>query len=70
MWVKRGEIKAGDTVFLDSGFTCVKAGPVEIQQGMRGLYFRCSAGAHYIDGQLEDGVYIGLSALPCDLTSG
>lgn len=59
--VKEGELKVGDKVVLDSGFTCRNSGPAYLEEDTNGLYFHCDSGKHYIDGQLdEDDVYIGL----------
>lgn len=49
--MRMAEIKDGDTVVLDAGFTCVKAGPITVRKDDRGLYFNCSHGRHYLDGQ-------------------
>lgn len=62
-YLKEGEIKAGDTVRLDGGFTCVEAGLTIVQEDSGGLWFPCSSGRHYIDGQLKKtGEYMGISA--------
>jgi hypothetical protein len=62
MYAKKGKVKKGDILIADDGFTCVKAGEVEIHEDCSGLFFHCRNGHHYLDGQLDDGdVYIGLS---------
>jgi hypothetical protein len=62
--VKITDIKPGDVLIADAGFTCVEAGPVAIEEDENGeLYFLCSEGRHYLDGQTDDGVVVGLSHL-------
>jgi len=60
-YAKETEVKVGIQVDLDGGFTCVEACRTTIHKDEHGLYFECSEGKHYLDGQLEDGEYIGLS---------
>jgi hypothetical protein len=63
-WAKLSELKAGDIVRLDGGFTCAKAGPALILEDADGLYFECVAGKHYLDGQLleDDDSLIGVTS--------
>lgn len=60
--MKLSEIKAGDTVILDNGFYCRMGGKALIQATSYGeLYFHCSEGRHYIDGQLDkNGDLVGI----------
>jgi hypothetical protein len=61
--MKLSDLKPGDTVIADAGFTCMAAGPkiVESDDG-RGLYVRCRRGRHYLDGQeTDDDELVGLS---------
>lgn len=62
MPVKFGEINEGDVIELDGGFTCCTAGKRKVFKDYDGsLWFKCSAGAHYLDGQLDyDNTYIGI----------
>jgi hypothetical protein len=59
-----GGLKAGDTLFADDGFTCMRAGVKAVQQDEHGLYVKCRDGHHYLDGQLkDDGTLSGLVKL-------
>ena len=58
-FAKVSEIKAGDKVRLDAGFTCHEAGVVTIKAD-DGLYFECDEGHHYLSGQIEDDHYVGI----------
>ena len=57
-------VKAGMTVELDGGFTCIGAGKVTLLDDNDGYgpYFMCRAGKHCLEGQLSyDGTcYVGL----------
>ena len=60
--MKLDELKVGDTVITDGGFTCMKASPRKVHEDNEGLYIRCRDGRHYLDGQEdEDGELVGLS---------
>jgi hypothetical protein len=53
---KLSEIKEGDVLIADGGFTCIPEGrdlPVESDPDGK-LYFLCQEGRHYLDGQLAD----------------
>ena len=54
-WAKLSELKPGDTIELDAGFSCAHLGPREIVKDARGFYFICAQGSHYLDGQADDG---------------
>ena len=56
-WLKLAQAKTGQTIELDGGFTCAYAGKTELLQSKLGLYFLCSDGEHYIDGQADDGIH-------------
>jgi hypothetical protein len=59
------DLKAGDTLFADDGFTCMQAGVKTVREDEDGLYIPCADGSHYLDGQLrEDGTLAGLVKLP------
>jgi hypothetical protein len=62
-WANSDNVKAGDKLVTDGGFTCITGDKVVIiQEDDKGLYFECAAGKHYIDGQEDDdGSLIGLS---------
>lgn len=60
--MKLKDLKAGDTVIVDGGFTCMKPGHKEVLSDNGGLYLGCDEGVHYLVGQEdEDGELIGLS---------
>lgn len=66
--VKLHEVKDGDTLIADGGFTCIPPGPVVIKYdpdrpGEAGLFFYCSEGQHFLDGQVDDAsnILVGLS---------
>lgn len=62
--MKLNDLKAGDTIIADGGFTCMKAGEKIVEADDAGLYVKCRSGHHYLDGQeAEDGELIGLSRL-------
>jgi hypothetical protein len=54
------ELKEGDAVILDYGFTCHGPGQVTIKKNDQGLlYFDCADGQHHLIGQLaEDMVHL------------
>lgn len=55
-YAKLSQLKAGDTVELDSGFTCRMEGSVELQADTKDeLFFVCDDGKHYVSGQADDG---------------
>lgn len=48
------EVKAGTTIEVDGGFTCINAGELrEVEEDERGLCFKCELGNHYLDGQIS-----------------
>lgn len=58
-YAKLSELKAGDKIELDAGFSCHGAGVVEIKQNTLGtLYFECEDGNHRLDGQADDGEHL------------
>jgi hypothetical protein len=61
-FAQESEVKPGDRLICDGGFTCVPAGKrVKVMEAPNGLYFKCKEGRHYLDGQLGDnGELIGL----------
>lgn len=60
--LKLSELKAGDTVFVDNGFTCMDAGKKTVKSDRGHLYVKCDAGNHDLAGQLHDnGTLSGVS---------
>ncbi len=61
--MKLSDLKAGDKIKADGGFTCVKEGNHKVKSKKNGdLYIKCSEGKHLLDGQVgEDGELIGIS---------
>lgn len=66
-WAKLNELKAGDRIELDAGFTCHEAGIAEVLEDKHGLYFKCDGNddpeygeqdRHYLHGQADDGVHL------------
>src|SRR4051812_7469509 len=63
--MKLSDIRAGDGVFTDSSFTCIKPGLHLVEESDLGLYVCCDHGEHYLDGQQnEDGELVGLTSGP------
>lgn len=58
------ETKAGDYVEVDGDFTCIAKGArLPVQKDDNGeLYIECSGdgGRHFLDGQVNGGIYLGL----------
>lgn len=59
-FVKANEVNKGDIVRVDYGFTCMSDGEKVVKQDETGLFLNCLDGKHYLDGQLENGEYIGI----------
>jgi len=53
---KLAELKAGDVVVADDGFTCLPTGPHTVYE-WGGLYVNCNKGRHYLTH--DDGELIG-----------
>jgi hypothetical protein len=62
-FMKRDQAKPGVSVVADDGFTCIKGGTVlVIEQDEEGeLFVPCAQGRHYLDGQLNDDEFVGLT---------
>jgi len=64
-WAKKSEVKPGDTLVADGGFTCIEAGArliVERRCYSSELYVRCALGSHSLDGHLnEASEYVGFT---------
>jgi hypothetical protein len=56
------DLKAGDVVVADAGFTCIRPGAHTVRDCDGVLYVECDDGKHCLDGQRnEDGFLVGLS---------
>ena len=56
------DVKVGDVVYTDGGFTCMSPGPKKVKGDVTGLYLCCAQGRHYLDGQKgTTGSLIGIS---------
>lgn len=71
--VRLSELKAGDIVVADADFPCMAAGRKTVEADEGGLFVPCSAGRHYLDGQIhceshggEDDTLIGLFLPPSE----
>ena len=49
--VKISEVKAGDILLSDGGFTCIGPQQNIVKEDANGLYIECSEGRHGLDGQ-------------------
>lgn len=56
------DLKVGDKVVTDAGFTCLDADVVcEVQEDEDGLFIECAEGKHHLHGQAgSDGEIVGL----------
>jgi hypothetical protein len=54
-YARLSELQIGDTVELDSGFTCATDGKAKVGVDERGPYFICGHGHHALKGQADDG---------------
>lgn len=60
--MKLEDLKAGDTITLDAGFTCALPRSVIVEKDMGGKFFKCDDGKHYLDGQEDEtGHLVGVS---------
>lgn len=55
-YAKLSQLKAGQMVWVDGGFTCLPPWTKrEVKQDADGLYIDCSEGTHHLAGQADDG---------------
>lgn len=63
-WATVADTQAGSYVIPDGDFDCMTEGdPREVHKDIGGLYCHCTAGKHYLEGQLDDNGgqwYVGL----------
>lgn len=68
--MKLSDIKAGDVLVADGGFTCLREGQqCEVKTDDKGLYIGCDEGSHYLDGQTDFATgtkVVGLSSRPTE----
>lgn len=60
-WAKLSEVKPGDRLIADGGFTCLvnkKSCTVHRDVISRELFVRCDDGEHYLAGQADDGEHL------------
>ena len=60
---KLADVKHGDTLIADAGFTCLDAGQHEVKTDATGaFYVDCADGSHYLSGQKDQaGNLVGMS---------
>lgn len=66
MAIKLQDVKPGDRLVPDAGFSCLRKGEayaVRSAEDAKGLFINCADGRHYLDGQTneETGELVGLS---------
>lgn len=60
--MRLSDLKAGDKVFTDGGFTCMRPMQHVVQSDDCGLFISCAEGKHYLDGQeSETGELVGIT---------
>ena len=52
--MKLADIKTGDIVQADDGFTCLEAGPHVVKLHNDELYIDCNDGKHFLCGQEDE----------------
>lgn len=69
-WATEAETKVGDRLVADGGFTCLGDGEIVTVFDHNGaLCVSCSEGRHILEGQLENGRYVGLTKAGDDVAS-
>lgn len=54
-------LRSGDIVQVDGGFNCMPAWSLKrVFKDRKGLYIKCRHARHYLDGQRDYEVYVGL----------
>jgi hypothetical protein len=60
-YAKASDLKAGATIQVDSGFTCIDAWALrEVIDKDGALCIICSGGFHYLEGQRDGDHYVGI----------
>jgi hypothetical protein len=57
-YARYSQLKKGDKVEVDRGFTCMKASIKVVRESKHGLYVTCDEGTHYLAGQLTQEDYL------------
>lgn len=52
--MKLSDIKTGDIVRADAGFTCMAAGAHAVKSDAGELYIECEHGKHFLSGQEDE----------------
>lgn len=81
-WPKIDDLKAGDRLVADGGFTCIRAGCLctvkwdgdtayRDKSRESGLYVECDDGRHYLAGQVDDdgGLVVGFTRAPVEVAA-
>lgn len=58
------ELKAGDIIAIDDGFTCLSEGNHTVEKDESGeLFIKCKDGKHFLEGQEDDetGELVGIA---------
>ena len=59
-FAKVSEVKEGDSLIADNGFTCIHGeAVVQVFKDRDGLFVVCDEGKHYLDGQIKEDYYLG-----------
>lgn len=61
--MKLSEVKAGDMIYTDMGFTCMKPTSHIVQEDDLGLFIECNSGNHYLNCDIN-GELVGISKEP------
>ena len=52
--MKFADVKEGDTLIADGGFTCINEGArLTVKKSVGGLYVPCESGQHFLDSQVD-----------------
>ena len=63
-YAKLSDLKKGDPIELDDGFTCLFVQQTPVFEQETGLYFPCNHGMHFLKGQDDgDGYCVGVYKL-------
>ena len=58
-YAKLTDLKLGDKLETDSGFTCMRRGQIEtVYEDIGGLFVHCSEGSHYLVESADEDSYL------------